>query len=134
MNTLNEPQVVGCYFEDVFQPRLAAMDLDWQEDAAAIQPRLWDLPEGVTLEGPAPVRFGIYVQRYDLNRYAVRLVWNRIQLAWGALTRRQLQNCCLGQLLAVMRTDFQELLDQPIDQLELPSNVEGRYYTCCETV
>jgi hypothetical protein len=134
MATLNEPQVVDCSFEDVFQPRLAVMDLDWQGDAAAVQPRRWDLPEGISLEGPAPVRFGIFVQRYDLNRYAVRLVWNRTQLAWGSLTRWQLQNCCLGLLLATMRTDFQELLDQPVAQLELPSNVEGRYCTCWDAV
>ncbi len=131
MATLPKPEIVGCHYEDVFQPRLAAMFLDWKGEAAAKQHRPWHLPEGLTVTGPAPVRFGIYVQRYDLDRYTVRLVWNRTHLAWGALTGPQLLDSCLPALLAAMGTDFQYLLDQPITQAESSRKAEEENYAPC---
>jgi hypothetical protein len=114
MSTGYEPSVRGCEFEEIFQPRVAAMRLDWRGASTAGQYRSWDLPEGITLGGPTPDRFGIHVHRYGLDCYAVHLVWNHTHLAWCSLTRRHLEESCLGQLLAAMGTDLQLLLDQPV--------------------
>src|SRR5437868_2771521 len=110
MVTLSTPEIVDCSHEEVFQPRLAAMSVDWKGEGTAQQHRRWILPEEFTVTGPAPIRFGIYVQRHGLDRYAVRLIWDRTHLAWGALTRQQLLESCLPTLLAAIGTDFQYLL------------------------
>ena len=57
MNILPAPQVRSCEFEEVFQPRMAAMRLDWNDRAVASEHRSWDLPEGITLGGPTPSRY-----------------------------------------------------------------------------
>jgi len=114
MITLPEPRILSCYHDEVFQPRLSAMCLDWNETLADTQRLVWELPEGVAVHGPAPERFGILVQRYDTDRYAVRVTWNQTHFAWRALTRRQLLDCCLGSLLSALGTDLHHLLDQPV--------------------
>jgi hypothetical protein len=114
MNPALEPYVRGCEFEEIFQPRVAAMRLDWRDAPAAVERRSWNLPEGITLGGPTPHRFGIHVHRYGADSYAVHLVWNQTHLAWRALTRRHLEDSCLAALLAALGTDLGFLLDQPV--------------------
>jgi hypothetical protein len=111
---LPEPEVVGCYFEEGFQPHLPAMCLDWKGNAAALSSRPWLLPNGSSLTGPAPVRFGIEIHRRSWDGYAVRLVWNETCFEWSNLMRKQLLNCCFGAILAAMGTDLLYLLDQPV--------------------
>lgn len=117
MVKLSQPKVVTCYCEDVFQPRLSAMRLDWN-GAPADKRTAWPLPDGVVLNGQAPGRFGIVVQRHAPDTYAVRLVWNNTHLAWAALSRQQLLDSCLDAVLAAMGTDLHYLLDQPVDDSE----------------
>jgi hypothetical protein len=110
----SEARVVHCYFEQVLQPRLAAMGIEWPDPRFAAEERCWNLPKGVTLDGPAPASFGIHLLRSDADCYALHLVWNQMHLAWKALTRNQVEESCLGSLLASLGTDLQGLLNQPV--------------------
>src|SRR5947209_2942043 len=113
MNGLPIPQIRTCEFEEILQPRVAAMQLDWSGHAAG-EHRSWHLPGCLTLGGPTPGRFGIHIYRHAPDGYAVHLVWNQTHLVWRSLARRHLQESCLGALLAAMGTDLQEILDQPV--------------------
>lgn len=114
VQALPVPEVLRCYFEDAFEPHLPAMCLRWGEPEKSPE-RVWQLPEGVSLSGPAPRRFGISVQRLADDAYAVRLLWDCTCLIWLALTRRQLAESALAPLLAALGTDLWYLLDQPIN-------------------
>jgi hypothetical protein len=118
--TMAEPGIVSCQFDDSFQPRLLAMELDWRDQSAARTVRAWQLPEGVELTGPAPTRFGFEVLRRAADAYAVRLLWNHTCLGWNSLTRQQLLTTSLHELLAAMGTDLPYLLDQPILLTDTP--------------
>ncbi len=111
---LAEPEVCGCEFDDAFHPGLGVMRLHWPEVASESAERHWQLPGGVTSIGSPPARFGISIERWDSDRYAVCLQWNGTSLHWSALTRTDLLTTCLVELLAAMRTDLRYLLDQPI--------------------
>ena len=111
VKTLPQPEVLRCYFDDSFQPRLPAMCLRWRESA---EERLWDLPGNVSLVGPPPQRFGITVQRRTFDTYSVRLLWNHTGLSWPTLTRAELLGSALSPLLGAMGTDLWHLLDQPV--------------------
>jgi hypothetical protein len=114
VQALPAPEVLRCYFEEAFEPHLPAMSLRWQEPTQS-PAQVWQLPEGVSLTGPAPSRFGISIQRLADDSYAVRLLWDRTCLIWLALTRRQLIESAIAPLLAALGTDLWYLLDQPID-------------------
>jgi hypothetical protein len=105
--------VVRCYFDDGFAPRLPAMCLRWDTGALGGE-RLWDLPEGVTLVGPPPERFGVSIRRCGSDSYNVRLLWDRTCLSWGDLPRAQILTSALAPLLGAMGTDLWYLLDQPV--------------------
>src|SRR5438105_14735500 len=94
--SVSEARVVGCYFEQVLQPRLAAMGIEWPDQHVANEERCWNLPDGVRLDGPAPASFGIHLLRFSVDCYALHLVWNQVHLAWKALTRNQVEDSCLG--------------------------------------
>jgi hypothetical protein len=113
-HTLPAPEMVRCYFDTSFEPRLPAMCLRWEEDDANRDEYIWELPEGVRFNGPPPRQFGIRVQRQALDSYAVHLLWDRTCLNWLDLTRAQLLNCDLDALLAALGTDLWYLLDQPL--------------------
>ncbi len=112
VKALPEPQVLRCYFDDGFEPHLPAMRLRWPTTGPV--ERLWELPDGVCLVGPAPERFGVSIQRRDRDIYAVRLLWNQTCFTWSTLTRVQLLTSSLSPLLGVMGTDLWCLLDQPV--------------------
>lgn len=109
-HTLPAPEVVRCYFDTTFDPHLPAMCLRWEDEADA----LWELPEGVRFSGPPPRRFGIRIQRQDVDSYAVRLLWERTCLTWLNVTRDQLLQSDLDGLLSTLGTDLWYLLDQPL--------------------
>jgi hypothetical protein len=115
-DTLLAPEVVRCYFDDGFEPRLPAMALRW--DAGDECP--WELPEGVTIAGPPPRQFGITIQRRAADTYAVRVLWERTCLRWQALTRAQLLGSALRPVLEALGTDLWYLLDQPIGDDPVP--------------
>jgi hypothetical protein len=112
-HALPTPEVLRCYFEESFEPHLPAMCLRWQGGEAPAE-RLWELPEGVTVVGPAPARFGVSVQRRDADGYAVRLLWDRTCFTWPSLSRVQLLTSALAPLLAALGTDLWCLLEQPL--------------------
>jgi hypothetical protein len=113
LKTLPPPEVLRCYFDDAFAPRLPAMCLRWDSEALGGD-RLWELPEGVTLVGPPPERFGVSIRRRGEDSYDVRLLWDRTCLTWGALPRAELLGSALAPLLGAMGTDLWFLLDQPV--------------------
>jgi hypothetical protein len=113
VRTLPPPEVVRCYFDDGFAPRLPAMCLRWDMELLGGE-RLWELPEGVTLVGPPPERFGVSIRRRGENSYSVRLLWDRTCLNWDDLPRAQLLTSSLAALLGAMGTDLWYVLDQPV--------------------
>ncbi len=112
VQALPSPEVVRCYFDAAFDPHLPAMCLRWHQPA--LPERLWELPEGVCLVGPAPQRFGVRIQRQASDVYAVRLLWDRTCLDWVSLSRAQLLTSALAPLLGALGTDLWHLLDQPV--------------------
>ena len=121
MKALAEPEVLKCYFDDTFQPHLPAMWLRWRGDPGGPAERLWYLPEGVCLMGPAPEHFGVNIHRRADDAYSVRLVWNKTRLSWPAVKRVELLTSALAPLLEAMGTSLRFLLDQPVSaQTGLP--------------
>jgi len=111
VQTLPEPEVVRCYFDNSCPPRLPAMCLRWEEGS---RERLWELPDNVCLAGPPPEHFGITIQRRASDAYSVRLLWNHTVLSWPALTRAELLGSALTPLLTAMGSDLWHLLDLPV--------------------
>lgn len=112
VTSLPTPEVVRSYFDDGFTPALPAMSLRWQ--GIEKLERLWDLPEGVSVFGPPPQRFGISVRRRAANTYAVRVLWDTTCLSWTALTRTEILSCSLAALLNALGTDPWCVLEQPV--------------------
>jgi hypothetical protein len=107
-------KVVRCYFDESFEPHLPAMTLRWDTPGQEPAERLWELPAGFHVLGPAPERFGFQVRRLDSNYYSLRLLWDQTCLSWPSVSRLQLMSCSLAPLLAALGTDLWSLLDQPI--------------------
>ena len=116
---LSAPEVLRCYFDESFDPHLPAMCLRWQGHGGPGD-RLWELPEGVCMVGPAPQRFGVSIQRLSADSYAVRLLWDRTSFNWMALNRAQLLGSALAPLLGALGTDLWYLLDQPVSATPAP--------------
>jgi hypothetical protein len=112
-------EVVRCYFDTNFEPRLPVMCLRWDEDDTNWDEHIWELPEGARFNGPPPRQFGIRVQRQALDAYSVNLLWNRTCLNWLNLSREQLLNGDLDGLLSALGTDLWYLLDQSLQQCDL---------------
>ena len=80
MNALAEPEVLKCYVDDGCHPHQPAMRLRWRVDRGGPSERMWYLPDGVCLLGPAPEHFGVNIHRRAADAYTVRLVWNKTRL------------------------------------------------------
>jgi hypothetical protein len=113
LGTLPSPEVVRCYFDDSFAPRLPAMCLRWDAELRGGD-RQWELPEGVTIVGPPPERFGISIRRCGEDSFSVRLLWDHTCLTWQDLPRAALLTSALETLLGALGTDLWYLLDQPV--------------------
>jgi len=61
MDFVTRPEVVRCYFDTTVQPHIAAMKLRWDPDAPGVGDRVWHLPDGVSVKGPAPEHFGVTI-------------------------------------------------------------------------
>ena len=114
MSDLPRPEVLRCFLEDSFQPPLPAMGLCWDVDAADVADRVWRLPDGVSIRGPAPSRFGVSVSRHGADAYQVRMLWNGLGMTWENLSRVQIMASALAPMLAALGTDVWNLLTQPI--------------------
>jgi hypothetical protein len=120
VTTLSSPEVLRCYLDETFTPGLPAMCLRWESDGNEVEEQQWDMPEGVTLSGPLPERFGISIRRQRRDSYHVRLLWDRTCLVWQDLPRAQILASTLAPLLAAMGTDLWYLLEQPVQSTESP--------------
>jgi len=103
-------EVVRRYSDDSFGDPLPVLCLRWQ---AGPGEHLWELPEGLSLVGPPPQRFGFSARRVGDDVYAARLLWERTFLSWPSLTRAGLLTSSLSPLLSALGTDLWCLLDQP---------------------
>jgi hypothetical protein len=112
---LPTPQVLQCCFEDSMQPHVPAMALRWDADAPGAAERTWYLPHGVCVQGHAPEKFGVTIQRLGTNCYRVRVIWNELYLCWNQLTRVEIMTSALAPLLRALGTDLWYLLEQPIE-------------------
>lgn len=108
-----EPEVLTCYFDDGFNPPLAAMRLRWHSEPF-VRDRLWLLPGGVQIVGPAPQSFGLAIRRSGFDEYHVCLLWSDARFSWPALRRAHLQASSLGAFLQSIGTELAYLLQQPI--------------------
>jgi hypothetical protein len=113
METLPRPEVIRRFTDAEYHPPMPAMRLRWDASATGFD-RLWELPENVSMTGPAPERFGISIERHGEDAYAVRLLWNQTHLSWPALKRVQLLTCALAPLLSALGTDLWQLLAEPV--------------------
>src|SRR5262245_8232360 len=98
MPVLQAPEVLRSYLDEEFDPRIPALRLRWSTIGDAGE-RIWELPEGVSIVGPPPERFGIRIERWAEDGYSVRLLWNRTLVSWSALTRVQLLTSSLAPVL-----------------------------------
>ena len=112
---LPRPEIERCFFERGFEPPLPAMDLCWDADAPGVAERVWHMPDGVLLKGPAPHRFGITIHRQGKDSYRVRVLWNHLSLCWDDLTRAQIMASSLALVLNALGTDLWYLLNQGIE-------------------
>ena len=99
MDLLTKPEVLRCYFENSVQPHIPAMNLRWDPDAPGVAEGIWHLPDGVSVNGPAPEHFGVTIHRQGANAYRVRVLWNQLCLGWNQLTRVQIMTSALVPLL-----------------------------------
>lgn len=100
------------FFDDAFDAYTPIWALRWEE--AGESERLWELPEGLCVIGPAPRQFGVHVRRHAADGYAVRLQWDRSTLSWPALGRVELLGSCLAAILAALGRDLWSMLEQPL--------------------
>jgi hypothetical protein len=114
MITLPVPELISCYFDDGFAPRLAAMRLRWPDDEAATTTGLWHFPQNVRLLDTLPERFGVRVHRTGRDAFEVCLLWNNVSLRWANVPRAELINSSLHPVLAAIGTDLDDLLNQPV--------------------
>jgi hypothetical protein len=113
-STLPSADVVSCYLDDRFSPRVSALRLRWDGPAEGSGERLWDLPEGVCIVGPPPERFGFSIERRAVDSYTVRLIWDRSGFSWTGLCRVQLLASALAPLMHAIGSDLYAQLDGPI--------------------
>ncbi len=111
VEALPTPEVVRSYYDEAFHPHQPALCLHWGENGDVES--LWVLPEGVSLFGPAPRRFGLSIRRRDAETYQVRLLWDETRFHWPSLSRAQMMACSLPTILEAIGTDPWHLLDQP---------------------
>ena len=113
MTPLPLPEVLGCYCDPGFTPPIAAMQLRWPAQAGAVE-QTWKLPNGETLIGCLPQRFGVRILRQAEDAYVVALLWDADCRQWFSLRRAEILGSALAPLLASMDTNLEYILDQPL--------------------
>jgi len=110
--TLPPAQVVRKVVDEAFDIHSPVLVLQWSDGGAT--ERLWELPDGFSIVGGAPQRFGLLVRRHSSDAYGVRMLWDRTQLVWRGVSRLELLGSCLAPLLAAVGLDLWSLLEQPV--------------------
>jgi hypothetical protein len=90
------------------------MELCWGPAPASVAEHTWRLPDGITLQGDAPTRFGITVHRHGPDNYCVRLLWNGVHMCWDDLSRTAIMASSLPHVLRSLGTDLWYLLNQSV--------------------
>ena len=111
--SLPPAQVVRKIIDEAFDIHSPVLILEWSEGGSNTE-RLWELPDGFSIMGAAPRRFGLLVRRTTSDAYSVQLLWDRTQLVWRDVSRLDLLGTCLAPLLAAMGLDLWSLLEQPV--------------------
>jgi hypothetical protein len=111
--SLPAAEVVRKFIDEAFDPASPVLVLHWPVGEGQAE-RLWELPEGLTIAGQAPTRFGWRIRRTGQDAYSVRLVWDRTILAWQHLPRLDLLSCCIGSILAALGIQLWSVLEQPV--------------------
>jgi hypothetical protein len=106
---LSRPQVIRSYLDESYAPSVPVLCLRWEADGQ--EERLWELPEGMSVLGPAPRLLGFTVHRTKAGHHAARLIWDRTCLSWDALSSADLLTSCLSPLLAAVGIDLWYLLE-----------------------
>lgn len=114
MEMLPKPAILDSYVESEFQPPMPALRLRWETTVGTTE-RRWYLPCHLTLTGPAPERFGLTIVRRDVDSYAVRILWDEMNLNWSGLSRVQLLTSALTAILRALGQDLWQLLNQPVN-------------------
>jgi hypothetical protein len=119
VTVLSTPEIVACNvvslcLGDLFVSELGVLELDWSETCGIDSQRMWSLPLDQTVVGRPPQRFGIRVVRVEPDRYSVHLLWNRSGMAWTDLTRAEIKDTDLGEILEAVGTSIDSLLTQPV--------------------
>lgn len=125
------PEIIGCETislraDEPFQHELGVLHLKWNGSHRACHSRIWTLPLGSTIDGPAPDCFGIRILRIAGDQYSLHLIWNRTGFAWSDLTRDEIGRTSLRDILDSLGTDLNSLLDQPV--LEPLSNGACKHF------
>ena len=110
--SLPPAQVVRKVVDEAFDIHSPVLVLEWNDGATT--ERLWELPDGFSILGLAPRRFGLLVRRDASDAYGVRILWDRTQLVWRGVSRLDLLGSCLAPLLSAVGLDLWSLLEQPI--------------------
>jgi len=108
--SLPTPAILRRYIDASVEPPLPALEVAWD---AEVGERIWELPEGVCVVGPAPRVVGIKVERGPRDGLSVRLRWDRNFFAWDGLTRVQVLTSSLAPLLRALGHDLDRLLGPP---------------------
>ena len=111
--SLPPAQVVRKVIDEAFDIHSPVLVLEWNDGGANVE-RLWELPDGFSIMGGAPRRFGLLVRRNGSDAYRVQILWDRTQLVWGDVSRLDLLASCLSPLLTSVGLDLWSLLEQPI--------------------
>lgn len=112
---LPSAEVVRRFIDEDFDRHTPVAVLRWADEGPA--ERLWELPEGLCITGPAPRRFALHVRRHSRDGYAVRLLWDGTQLSWPSLGRADLLGSCLAALLKALGQELWSVLEQPLPVL-----------------
>ena len=106
-------EVVRKTVDESFDPVSPVLMLRWADHGPAAE-RLWELPEGLSILGTPPRRFGLRLKRLAGDAYDVALVWERTRMSWPSLSRSELLGSSLAALLAALGHDLWAMLEQPL--------------------
>jgi hypothetical protein len=115
--SLPPAQVARKVVDEAFDVHSPVLVLEWSDGGAT--ERLWELPDGFSILGGAPRRFGLLVRRDSSDAYGVRILWDRTQLVWRGVSRLDLLGSCLAPLLSAVGLDLWSLLEQPIHRARM---------------
>ncbi len=106
-------EVIRKSIDESFDPSIPVLWLRWADHGPAAE-RLWELPDGLSILGTPPRRFGMRLKRTGGDAYELRLIWEQTHLSWPLLSRAELLATSLAPLLAALGIDLWAMLEHPI--------------------